>query len=281
MVQMKIGIIGLGHIGASLAKVLKTAGKNKYYIIGIDIGQATLKIASKMSAFDEVSIDLSALSKCDIIVICTPVDTIAAIYKELSAIAGKKTIITDAGSVKGGIVKTITEFSKSGKKLPFIPAHPMAGKEKNGILSADANLFKGANVMVAYASAKPDSAAKKVIALWKDAGAKSIHISAEKHDKIVAITSHLPHLMAFALNKVYKDALKKNPETALLAAGSFKSATRVANSSADMWAPILNMNAANIKRELNSFIKELKTLEKTLGNKEAVKKAVLKTQNDK
>ena len=311
----KVAIIGLGQIGGSLGKALKSV--KRYYIIGVARREETLKKALKINAFDKLSLSLQDVKGCDIVVICTPVDTIIPIYKQLSKIAGKNTIITDAGSVKEQIelgvrsvesgvkgkilkqspIKTLgdmvqndtTNFKLSSgavavnstlhtphSTLPFIPAHPMAGKEKNGIESADASLFKGANVVIIGSHKKMLKNEAIVAKMWEDAGAKIIKMSAKKHDELVAFTSHLPHLIAFSLNKIYKDKRKKNKEIEQIVAGSFKSATRVANSSADMWAPVLRMNAANIKKELNSFIKELENFKKSLNNQSKIKKEILK-----
>ena len=114
--------------------------------------------------------------------------------------------------------------------------------------------------------------------MWKDAGAKIVKMTARKHDDIAALTSHLPHIIAFSLNKIYMKVKKKNPETDLLTAGSFKSMTRVSVSSADMWAPIFALNNRNVRKHLKSFIKKLQTFEKSLNNQNKLKKEILKTQ---
>jgi prephenate dehydrogenase len=114
--------------------------------------------------------------------------------------------------------------------------------------------------------------------MWNDTGAKIIKMAAAQHDDFVALTSHLPHLMAFALNKTYKDKKAKNPQIEKILAGSFYSAIRVASSSADMWAPIFEDNEINIKKNLHGFIRELKKLEGTLGDKNKTKRQILNTQ---
>ena len=310
--KIYVGIIGLGQMGGSLGLALKSkAMKDRYHIIGIARKEETLKQALKIKAIDEASLTLSDAKLCDIAVICTPVDTIVPIYRQLSKIAGKNTIITDAGSVKEQIelgikdnyeltaktknknkdkVKSVIARDEVPKQssavdysllptpysLPFIPAHPMAGRENNGIMSAEAGMFKNANIIIT--GNKNLSAEKKVAQMWKDAGAKIVKMTAKKHDDLAALTSHLPHIIAFSLNKIYKEKKKNNSEIDTLTAGSFKSMTRVSVSSADMWAPIFAMNGKNIKKHLQSFIKELKVFEKALNSQSKLKKEILKTQ---
>jgi len=337
-------------MGGSLGLALKKNAKNKYYIIGVARREETLKAALKIGAADKVSLSLQDVKECDIVVICTPVDTVVPFYKQLSEIAGKNTIITDTGSVKEQIERQITNYklqitngacpqmSKSGEStatphpalsrkgrgkdvsyfavpsplagegqakpegegsavnftlhtpnskltssavnstLPFVAVHPMAGRESNGIASADAQMFENANIVITGSIKKSLKNEAKVAAMWKDAGAHIINMPSKKHDELVALTSHLPHLIAFSLNKIYKDKKKKNRIIEKIAAGSFKSATRVANSSADMWAPIFAANSGNIIEHLDAFIKELNAFKKVLKNKDKMKKEILKTQ---
>ena len=114
--------------------------------------------------------------------------------------------------------------------------------------------------------------------MWRHAEAKTVKMSAKKHDELAAFTSHLPHIIAFALNKIYKDIKKKNTEIDYLTAGSFKSMTRVSVSSADMWAPIFAMNGKNAGKFLKSFIKEIRVFEKDMKSPSKIKRDILRTQ---
>jgi len=278
--KIRIGIIGLGQMGGSLGLALKKNAGSKYYIIGIARRQETLKTAHKIGAVDKVSLSLQDVKGCDIVVICTPVDTIVSIYKQLSKIVGEDTIITDAGSVKEQIEQQlrITNYELRKERLSFVAAHPMAGNEKNGILSASAEMFKAANVVITGSLKKSLKNEKFVAKMWKDTGANIINMSAKKHDELVALTSHLTHCIAFSFNKVYKDVKKKSPEVDKITAGSFKSMVRVASSGADMWAPIFAANSKNIIKHMDAFIKEFNIFKKVLKNKDKVKKEILKTQ---
>jgi prephenate dehydrogenase len=281
--RLKIAIVGLGLIGGSLGKTLKVYNlktkENKYSVLGIARRKETLSQAIKIGAADETSLSLSSASGADIVVISTPVDFTASIYEKLSAIVKKETIITDVGSVKYSIEKAISKIYKKGKNPPFVFAHPMTGKEKNGLVNSEADLFENTNVVITASIEKSIKNENIIAQMWRDTGANIIKMSSKQHDNLVALTSHIPHLSAFALNKIYKDKKRKVPQIEKIVAGSFYSAIRVASSSADMWAPIFEYNKINIKENLRNYIEELKRLEKTLGDKEKSRKEILKTQS--
>jgi prephenate dehydrogenase len=271
--MLKVGIIGLGQIGGSLGLALKgKALKGCYYITGIARKKETLKNALKIGAIDESSLNLEAVKDSDIVVICTPVDTVASIYKKLIKIIKNSTVVTDVGSVKFSIENEIKNIDS---KISFIGSHPMVGKERNGLISASADMFKDGKVVITSQDSKSE---KIVTKMWKDVGALVVKMSAKKHDVLVAFTSHLPHVIAFALNKTYKNIKKKDPQIDELTAGSFKSMTRVAVSSADMWAPIFSSNSKNINKYLDKFIEELNVFKRSLNDNEKVKNEILKAQ---
>ncbi|MDR3196058.1 MAG: prephenate dehydrogenase/arogenate dehydrogenase family protein [Endomicrobium sp.] len=273
--MLNVSVVGLGQIGGSLGLALKSKTlKNRYYITGIARKKETLKYALKIGAVDEGSLSLESAKNSDIVVICTPVDTIASICKELIKVVKKNAIITDAGSVKHSIEREIKDIKD---KISFVGSHPMAGREQSGLASASADIFKTAKVVITSQNSKSESVAAK---MWKDAGAVIVKMSAKKHDELVAFTSHLPHVIAFALNKTYKNIKKKNPQIDELTAGSFKSITRVSVSSADMWAPIFASNGKNINKYLDEFIKELNVFKRNLSDKKKIRQEILKTQKD-
>ncbi|OEG69364.1 hypothetical protein ATZ36_09995 [Candidatus Endomicrobiellum trichonymphae] len=278
--MLKVCIVGLGQMGGSLGLALKKNSrslKNCYHITGIGRRKETLDAALKLKAVDKTSLSLQSAKDADIVVICTPVDTIVLLYGQLSKIVGKNTIITDAGSVKYSIEKGIRDSFKKNGGVSFIGSHPMAGKEKNGIFSSDADMFKNANVVITRAI-KQSAENALVSQMWKDAGANIIKMPAKKHDELVAFTSHFPHIIAFLLNKIYKKTREKNPQIDMLTAGSFKSMTRVAVSSVDVWAPIFTANSRNIEKYLNEFIKELNVFKQNLKDERKVREEILKMQ---
>lgn len=280
--MQKTAIIGMGQVGGSLGKALKKSGAG-YYIIGIDKKKDVLDAAVKAGAADEASLNIAAVKGCSVAVICTPSDLISSIYGKIAKIVDKNTIITDAASVKESVETAVAKIYKKGKNIygsfaPFVAAHPMAGREKNGIVSADAKMFENAYVIITGSIPKSLKNESIIAKMWRHAGAKTVKMSAKKHDELAAFTSHLPHIIAFALNKIYKDIKKKNTEIDYLTAGSFKSMTRVSVSSADMWAPIFAMNGKNAGKFLKSFIKEIRVFEKDMKNPSKIKRDILRTQ---
>jgi prephenate dehydrogenase len=274
-----VSIIGLGQIGGSLGLALKSKSlKGRYHITGIERKKDALNTALKIRAVDNASSSLQSAKNADIVVICTPVDTIASIYKELVKIVRQSAIITDTGSVKYQIEKEIIAFAKNRNYASFVGSHPVAGKEKNGILSADAKMFKDAKVIITTLSKKLEKKEMVVVRMWKDTGADVVAMSAKKHDELVALTSHVPHVIAFLLNKIYQKTNRKNPQIGMLTAGSFKGITRVAVSSVDMWAPIFVTNSKNVGRYLTELIGELVLFKKNLRDKQKIKKEILNTQ---
>jgi prephenate dehydrogenase len=265
--MLKVSIVGLGQIGGSLGLALK----GRYYVTGI-AKKETLEDALNIGAVDQGSLYLDGAKNSDIVVICTPVDTIVPIYRKLIKIVKRTAVVTDVGSVKYPIE---CEIKNINSRISFVGCHPMVGKEKNGLISASADMFTNAKVVITSQNSK----SKKIVAkMWKDAGAVTVKMSAKKHDDLVAFTSHIPHVIAFVLNKAYKNIKKKNPQIDDLAAGSFKSMTRVAISSAQMWAPIFASNSENVNKYLDKFIEELNIFKRTLNDEKKIKKEILKTQ---
>jgi prephenate dehydrogenase len=277
--MLNICIIGLGQIGASLGIALKNSHNKKYKIIGIARRKETLKEAKKLKAVDECSLNLEAAKFADICVICLPANLISSTYKKLSKIVNNQSLISDVGSVKREIEREILFLARNYKYPDFIGVHPMAGKEKSGIFSAEKNLFKGATVVMTGSIKKNSKNEKLIENLWKDAGANIVKTDAEKHDNLAAFSSHLPHLIAFSLTKMYAENGKKEKLLPKIISGSFKSVTRVAASSADMWAPIFFLNNKNLEKYVNKFIKELLFFKRILKNENRLKREILKIQN--
>ncbi|MDR3111689.1 MAG: prephenate dehydrogenase/arogenate dehydrogenase family protein [Elusimicrobiota bacterium] len=269
-------VFGLGQIGGSLCLALKKNCNSIYKVAGVTIHKKTFKEALMLNIANEVFFGLQSVKKADIAIICTPVNTIAGIYKQISALF-PTAVISDTGSIKHPIEKEISSFLKSNS-ADFVGAHPMAGKEKSGLTFADADMFKNANVVITGSMKKSFTNENLISDMWKNIGAKIIKMSAKKHDKIASFTSHLPHVISFSLNSIYKSIRRKEPYIDELIAGSFKSATRVASSSADMWAPILSMNRQNLAKDIEIFIKKLQNFKKNLHFCEKTKKTILKSQ---
>jgi prephenate dehydrogenase len=266
-----ITIIGAGLIGGSLGLALKKKTPSEYRITALGRNIAKLKLAKQMKAADVITVDTATgVKAADIIVICTPVNLIAATVKKILPFIKPGAIITDAGSVKGSVLQDVKKVFLSAKRYSlyanFIGAHPMAGSEKYGITAAKPGLYEGATVVLTPKHNTSKKALSEVSVMWKDAGAKTLCLDAEAHDKIVALVSHLPHVIAFNLCAELDKLSKTNKLAPKLAAGSFKDLTRVAASNPADWAVICGANKTALSNAIDSFINELRAVKLSLNS---------------
>ncbi|HEY2572753.1 MAG TPA: prephenate dehydrogenase/arogenate dehydrogenase family protein, partial [Verrucomicrobiaceae bacterium] len=178
-----------------------------------------------------------------LIVLCTPVDSMRAIARQLHALPLKPgCIVTDVGSVKTPVVTALEEiFSKSG--TTFIGSHPMAGSERSGIAAARADLFEGSVCILTPTIFTPDAPLAAARELWTLAGCHLLEMQPEEHDRKIARVSHLPHLAAIAVTLA---ALRADPSAALCAGNGFRDVTRIASGDASLWTGIISQNRAEI-----------------------------------
>jgi prephenate dehydrogenase len=261
---MKIVIYSLGLLGASIGCALK---KSKFdgEIIGIS-SQKNIDDAIVVNAID-YGVDYSETEKilvtADLLFLCSPIEVIIETIKKISTMKLKPgMIITDIGSTKNEIFETAQNFLPETVK--FIGGHPMAGSEKSGAKFADPFLFQNA-VWVLYSKDKSDADEFGVF-LEKYLGCKSKFIEPETHDKITAVISHVPHIIAVGLVNTAEKVNREINKTLDLAAGGFKSLTRIASSPYKMWHDIFKTKKkANIEI-LDLFIEEITQLRENLIN---------------
>jgi len=277
-----VAIIGVGLMGGSLGIALRHFTKNEqrqYEVIGIGRNLKTLRHAKDKNAVDSYSTDISVVSCADIVFICSPVDTIVYIYKEVAKYTRKKTIVCDIGSIKFNVDRKIKQLQKENKNYPcFIGCHPMAGIEQSGIEYASLDIYNNATVVIT--SNIQDRNVKVISKLWKDIGCKIIFMSAKEHDETVAFTSHLPHIIAFSFYKMFKEKNVQNKNINSLVAGSFKSVTRVAKSSAQMWIPIFLNNKENLKLLSEQLCKQMKEFVNCFDDENKLKDILYKSINN-
>lgn len=253
-----VAIIGVGLIGGSLGQALRRT--RHYRVLGIARKARTLRDARRLGAIDEGSTRLEDAAHGDLIVIATPVDHVVPTARKLFPLLKPGTIVTDVSSVKGAILDGIRRLSKR-EKIHFVGSHPLAGSHRTGVKAANANLFRGSTCVIVPLANAPVNA---VAALWKAVGARPRILSAAAHDSAVAVTSHLPHLVAHALVHTFARRSER-PLLRSLLAGSFRDGTRVASSDPDQWAQIMTANAAALRRAVREFSAELRRLEKSIG----------------
>lgn len=240
MSQRRVLIIGLGLIGGSIALAIKR--QHNATIIGYDVNEVQAKLAKSLHVIDECTNSLAeGVKNVSLIVIATPVIETEKIIEQLASVSfDEEVIITDVGSTKTSIVSKAKMLHQD--KVTFIGGHPMAGSHKSGVAAARAHLFENAF----YILTPPDSCQEKDVDLLMDwlSGTKAnfIRMSPKRHDKLVGVVSHFPHIIAASL--VHQLATEENKEKDIsrLAAGGFRDITRIASSSPVMWRDILLHN---------------------------------------
>jgi prephenate dehydrogenase len=254
---MNIGIIGLGLMGGSLGMALKKLSQ-KYHIIGYDHNKNHLKEALLLNLVDEVTEDFEDIKKCSVIFLAIPVDAIIETIKKLKDIDKSSTII-DFGSSKAKISNSIPDKMRE----LVVTAHPMTGTEKFGPTAAIEDLYTD-KIMVVCDIEKSGKLQKDIASnIFDDIKAKVVYMDAQEHDRHAAFISHMPHAVSYALaNSVMKQEDSNN--IVALAGGGFKSMSRIAKSSPNMWEDIFRQNRDNILESIEIFNKEMMLCKKML-----------------
>lgn len=256
-------IIGPGLIGASLGMILKKRKMAKI-IYGYDTDKNNLQEAVSLGAIDRVldKIDSRCIVNSDVVFICTPVSKIKGILKKLDKVLQKKTIVTDVGSVKGLFLdEDILKF----KNLNIVPGHPIAGTELSGAKNAFSDLFK--NKWCILTPLNSSENIKRVSNIWETIGMKVSIMSPEEHDKIMSITSHLPHLIAFTIvGTAFKLSKKEKSNLLNFSAGGFRDFTRIGSSDPKMWRDIFLSNKKHITQTLAMFVNDLEHFASLIEN---------------
>lgn len=242
-------------IGGSLTLALK---KRKLVgrVIGVGRSQANLDNAIKCGAIDEIAASAAiAAEGADIVVLATPVGVMAKIMTEIDPVVKATAVITDVGSVKHGVV---SEAKKALVKClsQFVPAHPVAGKENSGVLAADSDLYVNHKVAITPISETSDLATKAVSEMWRSVGAEIVYMQVEEHDRVLAMTSHLPHVLAYAMVHLFS-AGEDNEKCYQMAGGGFYDFTRIASSDPVMWRDICKMNKHELLAHIHSYQEKL------------------------
>jgi prephenate dehydrogenase len=232
----KIVIFGVGLIGGSFALALKQAGAVAQ-VVGVGRTKNTLARALELGIVDVTSTSVAdALVDADLVMIAAPVAQTGAILSAIAPYLQRGTVVTDAGSTKGDVVRA-ARAALGAKIGQFVPGHPIAGRELNGPDAAIADLYVGKKVVLTPLAENTVADIERVEAAWRSCGAVIHSLTPEKHDSVFAAVSHLPHLLAYAL----VDDLARKPHAELLfqyAASGFRDFTRIAGSSPEMWRDI-------------------------------------------
>jgi cyclohexadieny/prephenate dehydrogenase / 3-phosphoshikimate 1-carboxyvinyltransferase len=277
----RLGIVGVGLIGGSLALAARRAGIAGE-VVGLGRTAANLRIALDRGLIDRGDVRPEVVAGADLVVLATPVGLLAEAAAAIAPHLTDGAVVTDAGSAKSGVVGALTAVLTP--RLRFVGGHPIAGTEGSGAGAADADLFRGARCVLTPVAETDALALAQVRSLWEAVGMLVVEMSPEAHDEVIALTSHLPHVLAFSLALATGDASSGGmPQALALAGPSFASATRVAASSPEMWRDILLANApaalaavARFERELGGLVAAIRArdgeaLERAIGRARAIR----------
>ncbi len=247
----RLVLIGVGLIGGSLARALKLRGAVGE-VVGVARTAETLDAARSLGVIDSAeTVPARAVRGADIVVIATPVRTMEGILEQIAPELGADTVLTDVGSVKCYVVDLVRRRAphRIGR---FVPGHPIAGTERSGVQASFPELFHDRHVVLTPVAETDSDALEAVSAMWKLTGADVLYMDVDRHDQLLAITSHLPHVAAYSL----VNYVAEHPESATLldlAAGGFYDFTRIASSDAVMWRDICLTNRQPLLDALDGY----------------------------
>ena len=250
-----LAIIGVGLIGSSLALSLKQSGYVKK-VIGCGRSEAGLQKGVELGVLDDYSLSLSdAVSDADVVIVAVPLGTMAAVFEQIQPALKASAIVSDVGSVKASVV----EDARAGLQdafTRFVPGHPIAGSEHSGIEAGFASLYQGRKIILTPVTETSEEALQVIDAMWRATGAVVESMDVDHHDRVLAATSHLPHMLAFSLVS-HLSKLSEQDEIFNYAAGGFRDFTRIASSDPVMWRDICLANGSALLELIDGFKAEL------------------------
>ena len=250
---MKVGIIGLGLIGSSLALKIGEV-YNDITIYGEDISESNLNYTIENRIISN-KLEEKDYSKLDILFVAIPVDQVLKVLSPILDKVGENTLVVDLGSTKKPICDLVNSNQNRRK---FLAAHPIAGTEFSGPMSADSSLFDNKTIILCETEKTENRLLNIAKDLFLSIGMSIKEMTADEHDKHIAYVSHLSHITSFMLGKTVMDK-EKDEETIYDMAGSgFESTVRLGKSSPSMWTPIFNQNKKNIIDALDEYLKNIK-----------------------
>lgn len=260
----KLCIVGIGLIGGSLARALRVAGY-AHEIVGYGRSVGNLQQAVEFGVIDRAEVSLTeAVRHADMVVLAVPVGCMAEILEEIGPALMDQVVVTDVGSVKGSVIAA-ARGALSTRFPRFVPGHPLAGTEQSGVAASQADLFQGRRVILSPEPETDATATSSVRDMWVATGAEVATLSAEDHDRILAVSSHLPHMLAYCLMDM---VVRHDDHRAILecAAGGFRDTTRIAGSDPVMWRDICLANRDALLAALRQYHDDLGALATAIEN---------------
>lgn len=247
----RLAVIGVGLIGGSLARALRSAGA-VCEIVGIDRDQANLRQSVELGVVDRAAATAAeGVAGADMVFLSVPVRAMAEVVREIAPHLAAGCIVTDGGSVKAELVAACDPLMPAGAR--FVGGHPIAGTEHSGVGASFASLYEGKRCILTPTASTDRDALATVTRMWEAAGSEVVLMDPEKHDRVVAAISHLPHMVAYALVNAVEGYGRFEESILRYSAGGFRDFTRIASSDPAMWRDIALMNRDGIMEMMDHF----------------------------
>jgi len=259
----RVALIGLGLIGSSLARVMRRE-RLAEHIAGCVRSKASRATVRKLGLVDSLhTTPAAAVRGADLVLLCTPVGTYDALAQAIAPALRAGAILSDVGSVKQSVIRDVGPYLPEG--VHFVPGHPIAGTEHSGPASGFAELFEGRWCILTPPPGTDATAVERVAELWRRCGAMIEIMDAHHHDRVLGITSHLPHLIAYTIVATAGDVEESlRAEVAKYSAGGFRDFTRIAASDPIMWRDIFLYNREAVLEMLQRFSEDLTALQRAI-----------------
>jgi cyclohexadieny/prephenate dehydrogenase len=258
----RVAVIGLGLIGSSVARAVRQAMPTAR-LTGHDADPDVRAAALRLDLCDDVADTAgAAVTDADLVILCVPVGAIGAVAAGIAADLPADVVVTDVGSSKGSVARALAEALPG---VAIVPAHPVAGTERSGPEAGFASLFQGRWCILTPTDASPPEAVERVSAFWRRLGAQVELMDPDHHDRVLAVTSHLPHLIAYTIVGTASDLEEvTRSEVIKYSAGGFRDFTRIAASDPTMWRDVFLSNREAVLDMLQRFSEDLSALQRAI-----------------
>ena len=260
----RLALLGVGLIGSSVARIARERGDIAGEIVVNARTQATLDRAMALGFADRVELDPGeAVKGADCVMLCAPVGAFAALAERIAPFLAEGAVLTDVGSTKQSVIRDIGPLVPAG--VHFVPAHPVAGTEYSGPDAGFTTLFQGRWTLLTPPAGTDEASVEKVAELWRRCGSMVERMEAAHHDRVLAIVSHLPHLIAFTICGTADDlGNESRQEVVNFAASGFRDFTRIAASDPVMWRDIFLNNREAVLEMLQRFMEDAQAMARAI-----------------